>query len=155
MSQERTELCETCRFWDHDGRDGFAGNTKQPPDRENDISDCRRYPPVSGINSEAGENFLPHFPTTRAWSWCGEWKPIALPTVETQPDAKLSRPVRSRDFGFGVTTANVLESNRIDTLGDLLQLTPEEILAFKGIGVTSLWRIRRGLEDIGLKLKGD
>lgn len=51
-TQERTETCETCRFWNGKDRGGGTG-----------FAQCRRHAPHNGF-----------WWNTQALDWCGEWQ---------------------------------------------------------------------------------
>jgi hypothetical protein len=71
MESKRVERCETCRFWDYEGKDLYES------DSEGDIyfADCRRFPPIAGTAVDVDDVFTPGFPATRDGDWCGEWQP--------------------------------------------------------------------------------
>lgn len=73
----RKERCETCRFWDYEGRDTWEHENGVAAEGAVYESECHRFPPASGYYKQAckdGRNFVPHFPLTLGYSWCGEWQ---------------------------------------------------------------------------------
>jgi len=65
-------------------------------------------------------------------------------------DAVLDIPVT--DFELSVRSRNCLKKMNINTLGDLLQITEAELLAYKNFGETSLREIKAMLAQKGLSL---
>lgn len=69
------ERCETCRYWNHDGREPQHGDTQ---------GDCRRYPPVIvptfdiDTTGEVSSAWCYH-PVTDNGDWCGEWQAKRTP----------------------------------------------------------------------------
>ena len=56
------------------------------------------------------------------------------------------------DFELSVRSRNCLKKMKIDTLGDLLNITETELLSYKNFGETSLREIKAILEPKGLYL---
>jgi DNA-directed RNA polymerase subunit alpha len=56
------------------------------------------------------------------------------------------------DFELSVRSRNCLKKMKIDTLGDLLNITETELLSYKNFGETSLREIKTILEPKGLHL---
>jgi len=56
------------------------------------------------------------------------------------------------DFELSVRSRNCLKKMKIDTLGDLLNITETELLSYKNFGETSLREIKTILEPKGLYL---
>ncbi|MHC4122045.1 MAG: tetratricopeptide repeat protein, partial [Planctomycetota bacterium] len=56
------------------------------------------------------------------------------------------------DFELSVRSRNCLKKMKIDTLGDLLQITEAELLSYKNFGETSLREIKAILTSKGLRL---
>lgn len=65
----RTETCDTCRFWDHPGYDGYVGPYQ-----------CRRHAPI-GIYKPGTFDSAALWPHTGQTAWCGDW--------EREPDPRL------------------------------------------------------------------
>lgn len=63
---------------------------------------------------------------------------------------KLQMPIA--DLDLSVRAGNCLESAQIKTVGELVQLSEEELLGLRAFGKTSLREVFKKLEDIGLKL---
>jgi len=81
----------------------------------------------------------------------------AAPAAEEVPGAeeyvselerKLAMPISSLDLS--VRAANCLESENIMTVGQLVRLSEDELLAIRSFGKTSLREIKRKLADLGL-----
>jgi DNA-directed RNA polymerase subunit alpha len=71
----------------------------------------------------------------------------------TQRNAVLDIPVT--DFELSVRARNCLKKMNIRTLGDLLNITEIELLAYKNFGETSLTEIKTMLNQKGLRLGQD
>lgn len=69
---------------------------------------------------------------------------------EDKHAAVLSIPVT--DFELSVRSRNCLANMNVRTLGDLISLSEQELLAFKNFGETSLTEIKQILTQKGLKL---
>lgn len=63
---------------------------------------------------------------------------------------KLNSPVQEMELS--VRAANCLESEKIETVAELVKLTEAELLKVRSFGKTSLREIKRKLADIGLSL---
>jgi DNA-directed RNA polymerase subunit alpha len=70
--------------------------------------------------------------------------------VDEELAAKLALPIENLDLT--VRSGNCLESNHIETVGQLAVLTEAELLKIRSFGKTSLREIRRKLADMGLSL---
>ena len=64
--------------------------------------------------------------------------------------AKLAWPIESLDLT--VRSRNCLESNHIETVGQLVNMTEADLLKIRSFGKTSLREIQRKLADLGLSL---
>lgn len=73
--------------------------------------------------------------------------------LSPQEQAQLSRP--ASDLNLSVRARKCMARLGITTVGELIQRTPDELLATKNFGVTSLNEIRQQLAEIGLKLRND
>ena len=51
-----------------------------------------------------------------------------------------------------VRSSNCLESNNIQTVGELVSMTEADLLKIRSFGKTSLREVRRKLADLGLSL---
>jgi DNA-directed RNA polymerase subunit alpha len=76
-----------------------------------------------------------------------------LGTPEDELRRKMQLPIGKLDLS--VRASNCLESEGIQTIGDLVQYTVDDLLAFKNFGRTSLKEISKKLEDHGLSLGMD
>jgi DNA-directed RNA polymerase subunit alpha len=70
--------------------------------------------------------------------------------AKEEHDAVLDIPVT--DFELSVRSRNCLKKMNINTLGDLLRITEQELLAYKNFGETSLREIKAMLTQKGLSL---
>lgn len=75
------------------------------------------------------------------------------PDLSPQEQALLSRPVS--DLNLSVRARKCMARLAITTLGELIQRSPDELLATKNFGVTSLNEIRQQLGELNLKLRND
>ena len=85
------------------------------------------------------------------------WNPglgfLQQPDLTPQEQALLSRP--TSDLNLSVRARKCMARLGITTLGELTQRTPDELLATKNFGVTSLNEIRQQLAELGIKLRND
>ena len=85
----------------------------------------------------------------------GEFAP-ALAAAEAEPldvdEAVLSRPIAQLELSTRPRRA--MEARSAQTIGDLVKLTAQDLLACKNFGQTSLEEIKTKLSELGLKLKG-
>ncbi len=63
---------------------------------------------------------------------------------------KLSVPIQ--ELELSVRASNCLESARVETVGQLMQMTEADLLKIRNFGKTSLREIKRKLADMGLSL---
>ena len=75
------------------------------------------------------------------------------PDLSPQEAAMLSRSVS--DLNLSVRARKCMARLAITTLGELIQRSPDELLATKNFGVTSLNEIRQQLAEMNLKLRND
>ena len=68
-------------------------------------------------------------------------------------ERKLAMPIAQLELS--VRAANCLESENIMTVGQLVRLTEDELLAIRSFGKTSLREVKRKLADLGLSLGMD
>jgi DNA-directed RNA polymerase subunit alpha len=73
-----------------------------------------------------------------------------LPQVDQELEAKLDTPIQ--ELELSVRASNCLESVKIDTVRQLVQMTDADLLKIRSFGKTSLREIKRKLADIGLSL---
>lgn len=71
-------------------------------------------------------------------------------SVNEELAAKLSMPIESLELT--VRSSNCLESNNIQTVGELVSMTEADLLKIRSFGKTSLREVRRKLADLGLSL---
>ena len=70
--------------------------------------------------------------------------------IDEELVTKLALPIENLDLT--VRSGNCLESNHIETVGQLAVMTEAELLKIRSFGKTSLREIRRKLADMGLSL---
>lgn len=70
--------------------------------------------------------------------------------VDEELAAKLALPIENLDLT--VRSGNCLESNHIETVGQLAVMSEAELLKIRSFGKTSLREIRRKLADMGLSM---
>jgi DNA-directed RNA polymerase subunit alpha len=73
--------------------------------------------------------------------------------LSEQEQAVLSKPVT--DLNLSVRARKCMNRLGINTLGDLVQRTGDELLESKNFGMTSLSEVREKLQQFGLSLRGD
>lgn len=71
-------------------------------------------------------------------------------SVDEELAAKLEMPIESLELT--VRSSNCLESNNIQTVGELVKMTEADLLKIRSFGKTSLREVRRKLADLGLSL---
>jgi len=70
--------------------------------------------------------------------------------VDEELAKKLAMPIT--ELEFSVRASNCLESEKVETVGQLVQMTEADLLKVRSFGKTSLREIKRKLADIGLSL---
>jgi DNA-directed RNA polymerase subunit alpha len=77
------------------------------------------------------------------------------PIQEVPPEiqALLAKPIG--DLNLSVRARKCMSKLNIQTLGDLLKHTGDELLECKNFGITSLNEVREKLTQLNLKLKND
>ncbi len=73
--------------------------------------------------------------------------------LSPEEQALLNRPIS--DLNLSVRSRKCMTRLSIQTIGQLIQRTPDELLASRNFGVTSLNEIRSKLAELGLKLRND
>jgi DNA-directed RNA polymerase subunit alpha len=73
--------------------------------------------------------------------------------LSEQEQAVLNKPVS--DLNLSVRARKCMNRLGINTLGDLVQRTADELLESKNFGMTSLSEVREKLAQLGLSLRGD
>ena len=68
--------------------------------------------------------------------------------VDEELAAKLAMPIEALDLT--VRSSNCLDSNHIETVGQLVKMSEADLLKIRSLGKTSLREIRRKLADMGL-----
>ena len=72
------------------------------------------------------------------------------PPVDQELEAKLNTPIQ--ELELSVRASNCLESVKVETVRQLVQMTEADLLKIRSFGKTSLREIKRKLADIGLSL---
>ena len=80
-------------------------------------------------------------------------EPVFEANLSPEEQALMNKPVT--DLNVSVRARKCMVRLGINSLGQLLQRTPDELLSSRNFGVTSLNEIRARLGDIGLKLRND
>ncbi len=70
--------------------------------------------------------------------------------VDEELTHKLEMPIQ--ELELSVRASNCLESVKVETVGQLAQMTESELLKIRSFGKTSLREVKRKLADIGLSL---
>jgi len=118
---------------------------------ETSLVEIRELMQAHGLR--VGQNLAPAKPK-EAGAWQGTSAYAVLPTdLSPQEQAALARSVS--DLNLSVRARKCMARLGITTLSELVQRTPDELLATKNFGVTSLNEIRQQLGEIGLKLRND
>lgn len=92
---------------------------------------------------EEGAKYDPRFRET----------PAQAPALSEQQQALLKKPIS--ELNFSVRPRKAMAKLGIQTVGDLINYTAEQLLEVKNFGVTSLNEVREKLSELGLKLRGD
>ncbi len=79
-----------------------------------------------------------------------EAEETAEESVNEELAAKMAMPIESLELT--VRSSNCLESNNIQTVGELAQMTEVDLLKIRSFGKTSLREVRRKLADLNLSL---
>ena len=74
-------------------------------------------------------------------------------SMSPEEQATMNRPIG--DLSLSVRSRKCMNRLAIQTIGQILARTPDELLASRNFGVTSLNEIRLKLGEIGLKLRND
>ena len=73
--------------------------------------------------------------------------------LSPEEQAMMNRPIS--DLNLSVRSRKCMTRLAIQTIGQILQRTPDELLASRNFGVTSLNEIRQKLAEMNLKLRND
>lgn len=76
--------------------------------------------------------------------------PAAASSTPTELDDKLAMPISALDLS--IRASNCLETEGVQTVGELVGKTEEELLKFKNFGRTSLKEVEKKLEALGLSI---
>ncbi len=79
--------------------------------------------------------------------------PIDTSHMSPDEQALLERPIA--DLNLSVRARKCMARLQLNTIGELVRKTGDEMLECKNFGVTSLNEVREKLTDLGLKLRGD
>ncbi len=80
-------------------------------------------------------------------------EPIETESLSPDEQAVLLRPVV--DLNLSVRARKCMNRLNIETIGDLVRKTQDELLECKNFGVTSLKEIREKLTAFNIKLRGE
>ena len=75
---------------------------------------------------------------------------VAKEEVDKELKQKLAMPIQ--ELELSVRASNCLESIKVETVGQLVQMTEADLLKIRSFGKTSLREVKRKLADIGLSL---
>ncbi|MHC4175130.1 MAG: DNA-directed RNA polymerase subunit alpha [Planctomycetota bacterium] len=75
-------------------------------------------------------------------------------TVEEEIDEEIVEKLKTpiQELELSVRASNCLESAKVETIGQLVQMTEPDLLKIRSFGKTSLHEIKRKLADMGLSL---
>ena len=114
----------------------------------------------SSAGSPAGAPAMGGGPATSPMSIPTMTNPAAAPMGGAAPSGdasevrrKLELPIAHMDLS--VRASNCLEAEGLQTIGDLVRKSQEEVMGFKNFGRTSLKEITRKLDELGLSLGMD
>jgi DNA-directed RNA polymerase subunit alpha len=79
--------------------------------------------------------------------------PAQASALSEQQQALLRKPIS--ELNFSVRPRKAMAKLGIQTVGDLINYTADQLLEVKNFGVTSLNEVREKLSELGLKLRGD
>ncbi len=79
--------------------------------------------------------------------------PIDTSHMSPDEQALLERPIS--DLNLSVRARKCMARLQLNTIGELIRKTGDDMLECKNFGVTSLNEVREKLADLGLKLRGD
>lgn len=80
--------------------------------------------------------------------------PVIEETNEEKIDEELTKKLETpiQELELSVRASNCLESVKVETVGQLVQMTDADLLKIRSFGKTSLREVKRKLADIGLSL---
>ena len=79
--------------------------------------------------------------------------PIDTSHMSPDEQALLDRPIS--DLNLSVRARKCMARLQLNTIGELIRKTGDDMLECKNFGVTSLNEVREKLADLGLKMRGD
>ncbi|WP_146517261.1 tetratricopeptide repeat protein [Rubripirellula amarantea] len=79
--------------------------------------------------------------------------PIDTSHMSPDEQALLDRPIS--DLNLSVRARKCMNRLQLNTIGELIRKTGDDMLECKNFGVTSLNEVREKLTDLGLKMRGD
>ena len=122
---------------------------------ETSLVEIRELMQAHGLR--VGQNLAPVKKPVEAGTWpavpAGTYPPVLTTDMSPQEQAQLARSVS--DLNLSVRARKCMARLGISSLSELVQRTPDELLATKNFGVTSLNEIRQQLGEFGLKLRND
>ena len=95
----------------------------------------------------------PHLPLPRRALPASSRLDLEYEPLSEQEQAVLNKPVS--ELNLSVRARKCMNRLGINTLGDLIQRTADELLESKNFGMTSLTEVREKLRQFGLTLRGD
>lgn len=114
---------------------------------ETSLIEIRELMAAHGLR--VGQNLAPSKPKEAAWAN----NFVTQMDLSPQEQAMMGKSVT--DLQLSVRARKCMARLGINTVGELVQRTPDELLATKNFGVTSLNEIRQQLAELNLKLRND
>jgi len=132
MTDKKREVCEFCKYWE--GDDPVIDEVVEE-------GYCHRYPPFLGFEGEELDSRDYHYPVTRRWDYCGEFKKessyLTLEALDLKP-----------------STERILRKQGIDSVEKLLGCTPKYIKSLRGIGLCAYREMQESLTRFDLYING-
>jgi DNA-directed RNA polymerase subunit alpha len=82
-----------------------------------------------------------------------EDEPVDLSALGPDEQALLDRPIS--ELGLSVRARKCMTRLGLNTIGELIRKSGDDLLECKNFGVTSLNEVREKLVQVGLKLRGE
>lgn len=82
--------------------------------------------------------------------YIGRLATVLKSLIDDQPDPVLGRHIARLELS--ARASNILERAKVETIGDLIRMTPGDILKLRSAGKTTLREIDRALATIGYGL---
>ena len=156
---ERTERCETCKFWDC-----WEASVYEITGDANETNEtgglCRVGPPTHRNDNGVGQWDL-----VSSDEWCGGWKPktppppepLAIATELPEFEATWEEWTKAKPFTIGsrvlsVRATKCLARAGIFTVDELLRYPDDVLLKIRNFGYTTLLEVEEALQEIGKEL---